>query len=118
MFSQRPEDVTCSLATIKVRVGNQVELPAAEGDGPVNALDCALRRALSIFYPQVNKLKLVDFKVRVVDDGGTASRVRVYMRSSDGEHTYGTVGVSPNILQAAWTALVDSIDAYLLEVQA
>lgn len=118
VFSQRPEDVTCSLATIKVRVGNQVELTAAEGDGPVNALDCALRRALSIFYPQVNKLKLVDFKVRVVDDGGTASRVRVYMRSSDGEHTYGTVGVSPNILQAAWTALVDSIDAYLLEVQA
>lgn len=117
VFSQRPEDVTCALATIKVRVGNQVELTAAEGDGPVNALDCALRRALSIFYPQVNRLKLVDFKVRVVEDGGTASKVRVYMRSSDGEHTYGTVGVSPNILQAAWTALVDSIDAYLLEVQ-
>ena len=88
---------------------------SAEGDGPVNALDCALRRVLTIFYPQLKRLKLVDFKVRVVDsDGGTASRVRVYIRSTDGEHTFGTVGVSTSILQAAWTALVDSIDAMLL----
>lgn len=115
VFCQRPEDITCTVATIKVRVGNQVEITAAEGDGPVNALDCALRRVLTIFYPQLKRLKLVDFKVRVVDsDGGTASRVRVYIRSTDGEHTFGTVGVSTSILQAAWTALVDSIDAMLL----
>lgn len=115
VFCQRPEDVTCTLATIKVRVGNQIELTAAEGDGPVNALDFALRRVLTIFYPQIQRLRLVDFKVRVVDgDGGTASRVRVYIRSTDGEHTFGTVGVSSNIVQAAWTALTDSVDAYLL----
>ena len=106
--------MTCTLATLKVRVGNKVELTAAEGDGPVNALDFALRRVLTIFYPQVEKLRLVDFKVRVVDDGGTASRVRVYIRSTDGEHTFGTVGVSPNVVQAAWAALTDSIDAFLL----
>lgn len=115
VFCQRPEDVTSTVATIKVRVGNQVEITAAEGDGPVNALDCALRRVLTIFYPQLQKLKLVDFKVRVVDsEGGTACRVRVYIRSTDGEHTFGTVGVSTSILQAAWMALVDSIDAMLL----
>lgn len=113
-FCQRPDDVTCTLATLKVRVGNKIELTAAEGDGPVNALDFALRRVLTIFYPQVQRLRLVDFKVRVVDDGGTASRVRVYIRSTDGEHTFGTVGVSPNIVQAAWAALTDSIDAFLL----
>lgn len=114
VFCQRPEDVTCTLATIKVRVGNQVELTAAEGDGPVNALDFALRRVLTIFYPQIRKLRLVDFKVRVVDgDGGTASRVRVFIRSTDDEHTFGTVGVSSNVVQAAWIALTDSVDAYL-----
>ena len=113
-FCQRPDDVTCTLATLKVRVGNKIELTAAEGDGPVNALDFALRRVLTIFYPQVERLRLVDFKVRVVDDGGTASRVRVFIRSTDGEHTFGTVGVSPNIVQAAWAALTDSIDAFLL----
>lgn len=114
VFCQRPEDVTSTIATIKVRVGNQVEVTAAEGDGPVNALDCALRKVLTIFYPQLEKLRLTDFKVRVVSDGGTASRVRVFIRSTDGVHSFGTVGVSTSILQAAWTALVDSIDAMLL----
>ena len=106
--------MTSTIATIKVRVGNQVEVTAAEGDGPVNALDCALRKVLTIFYPQLEKLRLTDFKVRVVSDGGTASRVRVFIRSTDGVHSFGTVGVSTSILQAAWTALVDSIDAMLL----
>ncbi len=115
VLCQRPEDVTSTVATVKVRVGNQVEITAAEGDGPVNALDCALRRVLTLFYPQLKRLRLVDFKVRVVDsDGGTASRVRVHIRSTDGRLSFGTVGVSTSILQAAWTALVDSIDAMLL----
>ena len=115
VLCQRPEDVISTVATVKVRVGNQVEITAAEGDGPVNALDCALRRVLTLFYPQLKRLRLVDFKVRVVDsDGGTASRVRVHIRSTDGRLSFGTVGVSTSILQAAWTALVDSIDAMLL----
>jgi 2-isopropylmalate synthase len=115
VLCQRPEDVTSTVATIKVRVGSKVEITAAEGDGPVNALDCALRRVLTLFYPQLQRMRLVDFKVRVVDsDGGTASRVRVHIRSSDGRRTFGTVGVSTSILQAAWMALVDSIDAMLL----
>ncbi len=113
VLCQRPEDVTYTMATIKVKVGEKVEITAAEGDGPVNALDCALRKALTVFYPQLNKLKLTDFKVRVVNLSGTASSVRVFIRSTDGKRDFGTVGVDPSILQAAWIALTDSVDAFL-----
>lgn len=113
VLCQRPEDVTYTMATIKVKVGDKVEITAAEGDGPVNALDCALRKALTVFYPQLSKLRLTDFKVRVVNLSGTASSVRVFIRSTDGKRDFGTVGVDPSILQAAWIALTDSVDAFL-----
>ncbi|WP_027338800.1 citramalate synthase [Halonatronum saccharophilum] len=100
-----------SEATIKVRVkGERVHI-AAEGDGPVNALDSALRKALVDFYPQLEKIKLIDYKVRVLEGkDGTAAKVRVLIESTDGHSTWGTVGASTNIIEASWQALVDSIE--------
>jgi len=100
-----------SEATIKLEVEGKVEHTAAEGDGPVNALDNALRKALEKFYPSLKEVTLIDFKVRVLPAGkGTASVVRVLVDSGDGENRWGTVGVSENIIEASWQALVDSID--------
>jgi len=105
-----------SHATIKVSVGTDEEITAAEGDGPVNALDNALRKALSRFYPQVQNMKLVDFKVRVINgDKGTAARVLVLIDSSDGEDVWTTVGASENVIEASWHALVDSVQYKLLK---
>ncbi len=102
-------------ATIMLRVDGVVEHTAAIGNGPVNALDAALRKALEKFYPAIRHVRLVDFKVRVLTSGGgTESRVRVLIESSDGAETWGTVGVSENIIQASWQALVDSIDYKLI----
>lgn len=107
---------TTSHATIKIAVGEEDEITAAEGDGPVNALDNALRKALSRFYPQVQEMKLVDFKVRVINgDKGTAARVLVQIDSSDGKDVWTTVGASENIIEASWKALVDSIHYKLLK---
>ena len=100
-------------AYIKVSVGGREGINAAEGDGPVNALDLALRKTLADFYPAIHRMRLKDFKVRVLDSGGTASTVRVSIESTDGEHIWSTVGVSSNIIQACLKALVDSID-YML----
>jgi len=99
-------------ATIKVREPNGLEEhTAAEGDGPVNALDNALRKALEVFYPNLREVSLTDFNVRVLDSKvSTAARVRVLIESTDGHETGGTVGVSENIIQAAWEALVDSFE--------
>jgi 2-isopropylmalate synthase len=98
------------LATIKISVGDEVELTAAEGNGPVNALDHALRKALTKFYPQISGMHLVDFKVRIVEGSeGTAARVKVLLESSDEGGTWSTIGVSENIIEASWQALVDSI---------
>jgi len=106
---------TVSEATVKVRVGEEEQLMAAEGDGPVNALDLALRTALSRFYPQINAFRLVDYKVRVLTGAhGTASRVRVLVESGDGHGTWGTVGLSTNIIQASYQALVDAIEYRLM----
>jgi 2-isopropylmalate synthase len=103
-----------SEATIKVRVNEKVEHTAAEGDGPVNALDSALRKALQRFYPQIAKVFLTDFRVRILDpEEATAAKTRVLIESSDGKDSWGTVGVSPNIIEASWEALVDSVE-YLL----
>jgi 2-isopropylmalate synthase len=100
-----------SEATIKVRVKDEVEQTVAEGDGPVNALDTALRRALIRFYPDIAKVFLTDFRVRILDpEEATAAKTRVVIESSDGEATWGTVGVSPNIIEASWEALVDSME--------
>ncbi len=96
-------------ATIMIDVDGKVEHTAALGNGPVNAMDHALRKALEKFYPEVSEVTLLDYKVRVIQQGGTGSSVRVLIRSGDKESTWGTVGVSHNIIEASWQALVDSI---------
>jgi 2-isopropylmalate synthase len=104
-------------ALIKVRVGNEVELTAAEGDGPVNALDNALRKALEKFYPELKKMVLCDYKVRVIDgQDGTCAKVRVLITTRDAHVSWNTIGVSPNIIEASWKALVDSIYYYLMKI--
>jgi 2-isopropylmalate synthase len=105
-----------SEATIMVKVGKEVEHTAAEGHGPVNALDNALRKALEKFYPELKDVKLLDYKVRVLSAGeGTGSQVRVLIESGDSHGKWGTVGVSENIIEASWQALVDSIEYKLLK---
>jgi 2-isopropylmalate synthase len=99
------------LATVKVKVGDAVELTVAEGDGPVHALDCALRKALIRFFPAIAKVQLTDYRVRILDpEEATAAKTRVWIESSDGKDTWGTVGVSENIIEASWEALVDSVE--------
>ncbi len=115
IIEKREDGQLYSEATIKVRVGNEQVHTAAEGNGPVNALDNALRKALEGFYPAMKKIKLVDFKVRVIDGvDGTGAQVRVLIQSSDDHQTWGTVGVSPNVIEASWIALVDSLEYGLL----
>jgi 2-isopropylmalate synthase len=110
------ESPAFSEATIRVKVGEQVEHTAAEGNGPVNALDNALRKALEKFYPGLADVRLIDYKVRVLSaQEGTGANTRVLIESWDGETRWGTVGVSENIIQASWQALVDSIDYKLLK---
>jgi 2-isopropylmalate synthase len=105
-----------SEATIKVLVRGKEEHTASEGDGPVNALDNALRKALERFYPDLKSMILTDFKVRVIDaTQGTAAKVRVLIESKDKKDEWGTVGVSENIIEASWQALVDSIEYKLLK---
>ena len=103
-------------ATVKVRVGGEIQLMAAEGNGPVNALDQALRKALEIFYPVLSQVKLTDYKVRVLDSkSATAAGVRVLITSSDGEDAFTTVGVSGDVVAASWKALEDSMEYLLLK---
>ena len=103
-------------ATVKVRVGGSVEHTVSEGDGPVNALDGALRKALLDYYPRLAELQLVDYKVRVVNAReGTAARVRVVVESRDHRDVWGTVGVSENVIEASWLALADSIEYKLFK---
>jgi 2-isopropylmalate synthase len=98
-------------ATVKLRVGDKTEHIVGEGDGPVNALDAALRKSLENFYPAIKDVHLIDYKVRVVNAGaGTAARVRVIIESRDKNSMWGTVGVSENIIEASWQALVDSVE--------
>jgi len=100
-----------SEATIQVQVDGELEHAAAMGNGPVNALDQALRRALTKFYPALKQVELLDYKVRVLSSGeGTGAVVRVLIESGDGRSRWGTVGVSHNVIEASWQALVDSID--------
>jgi 2-isopropylmalate synthase len=112
VITSRTENNPClSQATIKISVGGEEELTAAEGNGPVNALDQALRKALTKFYPQIRDMRLVDFKVRTLEGSeGTAAGVRVLVDSTDGGEIWSTVGVSENIIEASWQALVDSIE--------
>ena len=105
-------------ATIKVRVGDDVAHTVAEGDGPVNALDGALRLALRQFFPkQVRPVKLIDYKVRILDSSsGTAAKTRVFLESSDGKSDWCTVAAHDNIVEASLQALIDSL-AYRLMIQ-
>ena len=99
-----------SQATIKIAVGADHEITAAEGEGPVNALDNALRKALYKFFPSIREMKLVDFKVRVIEGSdGTGAKVRVQVESRDANEIWSTIGVSENVIEASWQALVDSI---------
>lgn len=105
-----------SEAVVKVRIGADVIHTASEGDGPVNALDQALRKALLQFYPSLAKVKLIDYKVRILEESvGTESQVRVLIESSDGVDEWRTVGSSTNIIEASWLALADSLEYWLLK---
>jgi len=105
------DDQPTSEATIMVKVGGKVEHTAAEGTGPVNALDNALRKALEKFYPKLKEVKLLDYKVRVLPAGqGTASAIRVLIESGDRDARWGTVGVSANVIEASYQALIDSVE--------
>jgi 2-isopropylmalate synthase len=107
-----------SEATIRVKVGGNIEHTAALGQGPVNALDNALRKALEKFYPELKDMELSDYKVRVLPGrDGTAAKVRVLIESSDGVDNWGTVGVSHDIIEASWQALVDSINYKMYKVE-
>lgn len=104
-------DAPVTEASIKLRVNGQLEHVVAEGDGPVNALDTALRKALIPAFPSLAKVRLVDYKVRVINSSeGTAARVRVVIESSDDDAEWTTVGVSENVIEASWIALVDSVE--------
>ena len=108
-----------SEATVKVKVKDKIVHTAAEGNGPVNALDFALRKALLEFYPHINRIELVDYKVRILEESsGTDSQVRVFIESSDGKNQWRTVGSSTNIIEASWLALADSLEYWLIKYAA
>lgn len=109
-------DTLISEAIVKIKIGDNIEFTVGEGDGPVDALDAALRKALKDYYPSLVDMHLVDYKVRVINPkGGTAAKVRVIIESQDAHDTWGTVGVSENLIDASWQALVDSIEFKLMK---
>ncbi|HEY8423344.1 MAG TPA: citramalate synthase [Clostridia bacterium] len=109
------EEMLSATAIVKVKVMDKYELTCSQGDGPVNALDIALRKALEVFYPSLSKMSLIDYKVRVLDSkAATAAKVRVLITSTDGVKVWSTVGVSTDIIEASFKALVDSIDYKLM----
>ena len=109
-----PDGERNSFAFVKIRVGDRDEVSAGQGNGPVHALDMAMRRALAVFYPLMDRVELVDYKVRVLDTGSaTGSKVRVLVESKADDKLWTTIGVSTDIIEASWSALVDSIEYYL-----
>ncbi len=112
IVEKRKKDEPCqSEATLKLNVNGVAEHTVGEGDGPVNALDSALRKALTRFYPQIAEVFLTDYRVRILDpEEHTAAKTRVLIESSDGHNAWSTVGVSENIIEASWEALVDSVE--------
>ena len=109
---------TISDAVLKASVNGEIEHTAADGVGPVDALDNALRKALSRFYPEIQDVTLVDYKVRVLNEKhGTKSKVRVLIESSDTLESWSTVGVSGNIIEASWQALSDSLNFKLYKTR-
>jgi len=119
VLNEKKEDGSMmSEATVKVLINNNRIIETAEGNGPVNALDRALRKAIESCYPALSKITLTDFKVRVLNEKkGTGAVVRVLIESSDGEKSWGTIGVSENIIEASWQALEDSIIYGLMHVE-
>ncbi len=108
-----------SEAIVKVKVDNEIMHTAAEGNGPVNALDLALRKALLQFYPSLTAVKLVDYKVRILEESvGTEAQTRVLIESSDGVNEWQTIGSSTNIIEASWLALADGLEYWLLKQKA
>jgi 2-isopropylmalate synthase len=115
IVEKREDGETVSEATVKVHVGGDRFIETAEGNGPVNALDKALRMAIERKYPEVHDIRLVNYKVRILDeDKGTAANTRVLIDTSDGRDSWGSVGVGVNVVEASWQALVDSITYGLL----
>jgi len=115
IVEKREDGETVSEATIKVHVGDERFVETAEGNGPVNALDKALRRAIERRFPEVHDIRLINYSVRILDeDKGTAAKTRVLIDSSDGRDNWGSVGVGVNVVEASWQALVDSISYGLL----
>ncbi|MGD0779683.1 MAG: citramalate synthase [Dehalococcoidales bacterium] len=114
--TRQSTDGMLSEAIVKVKVGGKIIHTAAEGDGPVNALDLAMRKALLQFYPKLKQVKLVDYKVRILEEStGTESQVRVLIESSDGVNEWHTVGGSTNIIEASWLALADALEWWLVK---
>jgi 2-isopropylmalate synthase len=114
--TQKGMEEMLSEAVVKVKVGTEVMHTAAEGNGPVNALDQALRKALLQFYPSLAQVRLVDYKVRILEESvGTTAQVRVLIESSDGVDEWRTVGSSTNIIEASWLALADGLEYWLLK---
>ncbi|MDZ4199249.1 MAG: citramalate synthase, partial [Kiritimatiellia bacterium] len=106
-----PDEPCITEATVKLRVGDEVEFMAGEGDGPVDALNNALRRALTRFYPSIANVALTDYRVRILDpETATAAKTRVLIESSDGTQSWDTIGVSTNLIEASWEALVDGVE--------
>jgi 2-isopropylmalate synthase len=115
IVEKREDGKTVVEATIKVHVGDERIISTAEGNGPVNALDAALRQAILRKYPRLSEIELVNYRVRILDEAhGTGAVTRVLLDASDGERSWGTTGVSENIIEASWQALVDSIEYGLL----
>ncbi len=113
---RRENEKVISEATVKLKIGKKIMHTVAEGNGPVNALDNALRKALEEEYPELSRMHLTDYKVRILDSkSATRAKTRVLIESSDGEERWGTVGVSTNIIEASWGALLDSIEYKLLK---
>ncbi|MCE7884525.1 MAG: citramalate synthase, partial [Actinobacteria bacterium ATB1] len=110
IMEKREDGEVVTEATIKLWAGGSRYIATAEGNGPVNALDAALRQCIGQRYPHLGEIKLTDYKVRVLDTSrGTGAVTRVLIDTSDGRHTWGTIGVSENIIEASWQALADSI---------
>jgi 2-isopropylmalate synthase len=116
IVEQRPDGEVVSEATVKVHAGGERIVATGEGNGPVNALDTALRSALVQIYPQLQNLQLVDYKVRILEGNhGTDAVTRVLIGTRDGEREWDTVGVHENVIAASWTALEDSLEYGLLQ---
>ena len=118
-FNALGEMVTASEAIVKVRVGDEIMISAAEGNGPVNALDEALRKALLVHYPQLKSFELADYKVRILEGShGTGAVTRVLVETTDRSREWTTVGVHDNVVEASWHALVDALTYGLAHTEA